>query len=69
MKQLEQTEIKTIPFTEIIVKENIRQDYGNIKELALSIEENGLKTPIVITPNKELFDGHRRYNIFKHKFS
>lgn len=63
-------DIFKVPFSLIRVKEgfNIRKDYGNISELAESIEENGLKVAMRGYKDKEdglevfvITDGHRRY--------
>lgn len=49
----------TIKIDKIIVKDNVRTDYGNIEEFAAVILENGIK-PLELERNYELVDGHRR---------
>ncbi len=50
----------------IIVKDRIRKDFGDIKELAKDIDENGLINPPVVTPDYELIAGERRLRACKH---
>ena len=45
---------------EILAKDRIRKDFGNIDELAADIKENGLINPPVITPDHTLIAGERR---------
>ena len=49
-----------IDISKIKVAERIRKDFGNIKELADDIKENGLINPPVVTPDFELIAGERR---------
>jgi len=42
-----------------------RRESGNIKELAESIEKEGLLEPLVINQNNELICGRRRYKAIK----
>lgn len=53
--------IKKIDLEDIILKENVRFDYQEIKELAYSIERDGLIQPVAITLENELIAGYRRY--------
>lgn len=61
------TDLLHIPFGQIAYEEgfNVRYDYGDIKSLAESIKENGVKVPIRVKKErgKDLYiltDGHRR---------
>lgn len=55
-----------IDISKIKVAERIRKDFGNIKELADDIKENGLINPPVVTPDFELIAGERRLRAMKH---
>ena len=61
-------EIKKIALNKIVVRDgfNVRQDLGNLDELAQSILENGQSVPgrvdILDDGTFSLVDGHRRYN-------
>jgi ParB/RepB/Spo0J family partition protein len=61
-------EIKKIALNKIVVRDgfNVRQDLGNLEELAQSILENGQSVPgrvdILEDGTFSLVDGHRRYN-------
>jgi ParB/RepB/Spo0J family partition protein len=61
-------EIKKIALNKIVVRDgfNVRQDLGNLDELAQSILENGQSVPgrvdILEDGTFSLVDGHRRYN-------
>lgn len=44
----------------IIIKDRIREDFGDLQELAIDIAENGLINPPVINQNYELLAGERR---------
>lgn len=55
-----------VPFTHLALIEglNLREDYGNIKELAESIKANGVQQPIRCTFENDWYyvvDGHRRF--------
>lgn len=50
---------------EIVVKDRIRKDMGDIKELADDIKKNGLLNPITINTRRELIAGERRYRACK----
>lgn len=50
----------------IIIKNRIRGDYGDIVELAEDIEKNGLINPVTITPNYELISGERRIRAYQY---
>ena len=55
-----------IDINKIIVKsDRIRQDMGNIKELADDIKQNGLINPPVVNKNYELLTGERRLKACK----
>jgi site-specific DNA-methyltransferase (adenine-specific) len=48
----------------------VREDFGDIKELAENIKQNGLIVPIVLDKKKQLVDGERRikaYDLLKLK--
>jgi len=45
---------------DIVVHDRIRNDYGDIDELAKDIAEHGLICPIAITPDYQLIAGERR---------
>jgi ParB family transcriptional regulator, chromosome partitioning protein len=49
-----------IDINNIIVKDRIRKDFGDIEELAQDIKDNGLINPPVVTPEYELIAGERR---------
>lgn len=51
---------KTLQVKEIFIGERIREDMGDIEDLAKSIEKYGLLHPIVIDENNNLIAGHRR---------
>jgi N6-adenosine-specific RNA methylase IME4 len=51
---------------QIIVRERYRKDFGNLAELATSIDDRGaLLHPIVITSDNVLLDGERRLRAWK----
>lgn len=54
-----------IPISKIIVKDRIRKDYGDIKELANDIRDNGLINPPVINKDYVLLAGERRLRACK----
>ena len=45
---------------DIVIKQRIRQDLGDLNLLMESMRQFGLLNPIAITTNKELVAGHRR---------
>lgn len=49
-----------IRIAEIVTRNRIRKDYGNVEELATDIRENGLIHPPVVTSNHILIAGERR---------
>lgn len=49
-----------VPIPDIIVGDRLRQDFGDIKALAKSIDTHGLFHPIVIDANNHLIAGERR---------
>ncbi len=54
-----------IEIDKIKVKENIREEYGDLTELTASIKEHGVRNPIIISMTNELIDGHRRLKAAK----
>jgi len=52
--------MQEIEISKIVVKDNIRSDYGDITGLTASIKENGVRNPLEIGPGNILIDGHRR---------
>ena len=54
-----------IKINDIIIKDRIRRDLGDITELAQDIKANGLINPPVITPKHELIAGERRLAALK----
>jgi len=58
------TGTSTIALTDVIVKDRIRADLGDIEELAESIAREGLLQPIVIDDQNRLVAGGRRYTAF-----
>jgi len=54
-----------IDINEIKVNARIRNDFGDIQELADDIKENGLINPITITFDNELIAGERRLRAYK----
>lgn len=49
-----------IPVDSVIVGDRIRTDFGDIEELARSIDDHGLIQPIVVTSDHRLIAGERR---------
>ena len=49
-----------IPIDEIVIKQRVRQDLGDISLLMESMRLHGLLNPIVITADRELIAGNRR---------
>lgn len=49
-----------VPINEIIVKNRIRKNLGDLSGLMESIGKYGLLNPIIINSKKELIAGHRR---------
>ncbi len=54
-----------IKISEIIVKNRIREDIGNLDSLMKSIEKYGLLHPIIINEEMELLAGERRLTACK----
>lgn len=54
-----------VDIDKVVVKDRIRKDFGDIKELATDIKENGLINPPVVTPDLELIAGERRLRAMK----
>lgn len=57
--------METIAIEHIKLGENIRQEYGDIDELAESIRQNGVQQPVKLSAKKELLDGYRRVRAAK----
>ena len=55
----------TIPIDRIVVPERLRVDYGDIEDLARSIQSYGLIQPIVLTDENVLIAGGRRLSAHK----
>jgi len=55
-----------ILISDIKIGDRFRKDFGNIKDLAKSIEELGLLHPIVLDESKNLVAGFRRIKAFEH---
>ena len=55
-----QMELKEINIDQIVIKKRIREDLGDIDELARSINEYGLIIPIIISKKNHLISGLRR---------
>lgn len=49
-----------IPLRDIVVKNRIRKDLGDLSGLKDSIQRHGILNPIVINEHNELIAGHRR---------
>lgn len=54
-----------VDIEKIIVKDRIRKDFGDIKELADDIKQNGLINPPVVNKEYELLAGERRLRACK----
>src|SRR5262245_26577719 len=52
--------MRLYPIAEIIIKNRVRKDFGDLQCLADSIAEIGLLQPIAITKDSELIFGERR---------
>jgi hypothetical protein len=62
-----------VPYDKIVDNpRNVREDYGDISDLANDINQNGLKLPLIIQRNQRndeaavLVDGHRRIRAIKY---
>lgn len=53
-------EMEEIEISKIVIKDNVRKDYGDLTGLAASIKENGVRNPVELNSKLELIDGHRR---------
>ncbi len=49
-----------VPISDIVVKERVRQDIGDLSKLMESMQKHGQLNPINITRDNELIAGHRR---------
>lgn len=54
-----------IKIDKIIVKDNVRKDYGDLTELTSSIKEYGIRKPLELNKIGELVDGFRRLKAAK----
>lgn len=54
-----------LPIEQVVVDERIREDYGNLDELAESMRVHGLIHPIVVDANNRLIAGGRRLEAAK----
>jgi ParB/RepB/Spo0J family partition protein len=54
-------QIQEIPLANIKVKDRVREDKGDIEELAALIKEHGLIQPVTVTTDFQLVAGERRY--------
>ncbi|MCX7882332.1 MAG: ParB N-terminal domain-containing protein [Brevinematales bacterium] len=54
-----------VKIADIVVKERIRKDLGDIESLKHSIQKHGLLSPIIVTPKNELLAGYRRLTVAK----
>lgn len=50
-----------VPISEIVMKQRVRQDLGDLKPLMDSLEKYGQLNPIIVTRENELIAGHRRW--------
>ena len=51
-----------IKISEVIIKDRIRENIGDMEKLIESMKRNGLINPITITDDHELIAGYRRLN-------
>ncbi|MAX38797.1 MAG: hypothetical protein CME33_19745 [Gimesia sp.] len=58
-------QIIEVKISDIKIGNRHRKDMGDIEDLALSIEENGLLQPIGITPDNKLIFGERRLRAYR----
>lgn len=49
-----------VPISDIVIKERVRQDIGDLGPLMESMQKHGQLNPINITRDNELIAGHRR---------
>jgi len=49
-----------LPLDEIKIKQRIRHDLGDLRQLMESLQEYGLMSPIIVNKKHELIAGHRR---------
>lgn len=54
-----------VDIDKVIVKDRIRKDFGDIKDLSIDIKENGLINPPVVSPDFSLIAGERRLRACK----
>ena len=58
-------ELKDIDISRIVTRQRIREDVGDIDDLANSIHEFGLLSPVLINSNYLLISGLRRLEACK----
>ncbi len=58
-------EFKQLSVNKILVKERVREDFGNMESLINSIKKYGLINPILVSSNNRLIAGERRLRAFK----
>jgi len=49
-----------VPITDIVVKERVRKEIGDLAALMESMQQHGQLNPVTITRDNELIAGHRR---------
>ncbi len=49
-----------VPISDIIIKERVRTDLGDIKPLMESLQKHGQLNPVTLSRENELIAGHRR---------
>ena len=57
--------METIQIDKIVIKDNVRKDYGYLTEMAASIKEHGVRKPVELNKKNELVDGFRRFKAAK----
>ena len=57
--------METIKIDKIIIKDNIRKDYGELTEMTASLKEHGMRKPVELNKRNELVDGFRRIKAAK----
>lgn len=54
-----------IKIADIVVKERIRKELGDIESLKHSMQKHGILSPIIVTSKNELLAGYRRLTVAK----
>lgn len=57
--------MEKIKISKVVVKDNIRINYGDLSDLIASIKQFGVRRPVEIDKKGELIDGHRRLKAAK----